>query len=162
MHYGRTGSGRATGVSQERSRQEGATKLLESARAIAGTSHGGPDKKCPHADYLDSVIVFLDGGTIRSTADLGRSKAATSSAGEVAYVPHSVDPHTEEAVRVPPRAGDRRIEIVSLLARAPPDRDPASCQQRLAHQLSVTSEERLKVQTNRLRAITLPKWHPTQ
>jgi hypothetical protein len=50
------------------------------------------------------VIVFLDGGTIRSIEDRGESNDITRSAGEVAYFAHTPDPHTEEAVQGLPRA----------------------------------------------------------
>jgi quercetin dioxygenase-like cupin family protein len=85
--------------------REGAVKLLENARVIAWGFTWRPGQKTPrHADYLDSVMVFLDGGTIRSSADTGAAKDTTRSAGEVAYFPHSAVPHTEEAVGGSPRA----------------------------------------------------------
>ena len=84
--------------------REGATKLLENARVIAWDFTWKPGRKTPlHTDYMDSVIVFLDGGTIRSTGDRGRSKDTTRSASEVVYVPHNAEPHSEEAVRGSPR-----------------------------------------------------------
>ena len=85
--------------------REGATKLLENARVIAWDFTWSPGRKTPrHADYLDSVIVFLDGGTIRSTPDRGKFKDTTRSVSEVVYIPHNAEPPTEEAVRGSPRA----------------------------------------------------------
>lgn len=85
--------------------REGTTKLLENARVIAWDFTWRPGQKTPsHADYLDSVMVFLDGGTIRFLADQGRSKDTARSASEVVYIPHNTEPHTEEAVRGSPRA----------------------------------------------------------
>jgi hypothetical protein len=55
------------------------------------------------------VIVFLDGGTIRSIANGRGSKDTARSAGEAAFVPHNPDPHTEEAV-----GGSLRAVIVEL------------------------------------------------
>lgn len=80
--------------------REGAVKLLENARVIAWDFTWRPGQKTiRHAEYRDSVIVFLDGGTFRSG-----SKDTTRSAGEVAYLPHDVEPHAEEAVQGAPRA----------------------------------------------------------
>ena len=79
---------------------DGAVKLLENARVIAWDFTWKPGQKTiRHEDNLDSVIVFLEGGTIRSG-----SKDTTRSPGEVVYVPHSSDPHFEEAVRGSPHA----------------------------------------------------------
>jgi quercetin dioxygenase-like cupin family protein len=98
-------SGSAAGSLPGAFPREGAVKLLENARVIAWDFTWMPGQRTPrHADYIDSVIVFLEGGTIRSIADRGTSKDTTRSAGEVAYVPHSKDPRTEEAVRGSPRA----------------------------------------------------------
>jgi quercetin dioxygenase-like cupin family protein len=85
--------------------REGAIKLLENDRVIAWDFTWRPGRKTPrHADYLDSLMVFLDGGTIRSIADRGRSKDTTRSASEVVYSPHNAEPHSEEAARGSPRA----------------------------------------------------------
>ena len=85
--------------------RDGAIKLLENSRVVAWDFTWRPGQKTPrHADDLDSVVVFLDGGTIRTIADGGGSRDVERSAGEVAYVPHGADPHTEEAVRGSPRA----------------------------------------------------------
>ena len=80
--------------------REGAVKLLENARVIAWDFTWRPGQPTiRHAEYRDSVIVFLDGGTIRSG-----SKDTIRSAGEVAYLPRDVEPHAEEAVQGSPRA----------------------------------------------------------
>ena len=80
--------------------REGAVKLFENARVIAWDFSWKPGQKTArHADYRDSVIVFLEGGTIRSgSTDIARST------GEVAYIPRNPDPRTEEAVQGSPHA----------------------------------------------------------
>jgi quercetin dioxygenase-like cupin family protein len=89
---------------------EGAVKLLENARLVAWDYTWNLGQETPrHTDYHDSVIVFLDGGTIRSIAGAGGAKDTTRSAGEVAYLPHTSDPHTEEAVQ-----GSQRAVIIEL------------------------------------------------
>ncbi|MGD1093254.1 MAG: hypothetical protein ABSB35_14840 [Bryobacteraceae bacterium] len=84
--------------------REGAVKLMENARVIAWDFTWRPGQKTHHTDTLDSVIVFLDGGTIRSISDQGVSNDITRSAGEVAYFPRSAGAYTEEAVRGSPHA----------------------------------------------------------
>jgi quercetin dioxygenase-like cupin family protein len=84
---------------------EGAVKLLENARVIAWDFTWKPGQKTPnHTDHLDMVIVFLDGGTIRSVTNGGQSKDMTRQANEVAYLPHNAVLQTEEAVQGSPRA----------------------------------------------------------
>ncbi len=78
--------------------REGAVKLMENARVIAWDFTWKLGQKTS-PNYRDSVIVFLEGGTIRSG-----SKDTARSFGEVFYIPHSADPHTEEAVRGSPHA----------------------------------------------------------
>ena len=83
----------------------GAVKLLENDRLIAWDFTWKPGQTVPrHADYLDFVTVFLEGGRIRSIAEQGGTKDTTRRAGEVVYSLHSPDPHTEEAVEGSPRA----------------------------------------------------------
>jgi predicted metal-dependent enzyme (double-stranded beta helix superfamily) len=85
--------------------REGAVKLMENARAVVWDFTWKPGQKTlRHADYVDSVIVFLEGGTVRSIADRGGSEDSARSPDEVVYSPHSADPRTEEAVRGSPRA----------------------------------------------------------
>jgi len=80
--------------------REGAVKLFENARAIAWDFTWKLGQRTSrNAEYRDSVIVFLDGGTIRS----GSNETARN-AGEVVYVPHSTNPDTEEALRGSPHA----------------------------------------------------------
>lgn len=86
------------------SAREGAVKLMDNARVIAWDFTWKPGQKTRHADALDSVIVFLDGGTIRTISDQGVSSETTRSADEVVYFPHSAGFHTEEAVRGSPHA----------------------------------------------------------
>ena len=84
---------------------EGAVKLLENARVIVWDYAWKPGQNTPRrADYADSVIVFLDGGTIRSIFGGGGSKDSARSPDEVVYSPHSAEPQTEEAVLGSPRA----------------------------------------------------------
>ena len=79
---------------------EGAVKLLENDRVIVWDFTWQPRQTVPrHADSLDSVTVFLDGGTIRSAA-----KDTKRNAGDVVYSPRSADTHTEEATEGSPRA----------------------------------------------------------
>lgn len=85
--------------------REGAVKLLENSRVIVWDFTWKPGQKTPrHAEYFDSVIVFLDGGTVRSNSDRGGSKDSTRSPDEVVYSTHGAEPQTEEAVRGSPRA----------------------------------------------------------
>jgi hypothetical protein len=85
--------------------REGAAKLLEYERAAVWDFTWKPGQKTPrHADYLDSVMVFLEGGTIRSVADSGEATEAVREAGEAVYLPRRAAPHTEEAVSGSPRA----------------------------------------------------------
>ena len=85
--------------------REGAVKLLENARVIAWDYTWKPAQKTPlHADHVDSVIVFLDGGTIRSVTNRGESKDTTRNANEVVYFPRNDVSHNEEAVQGSPRA----------------------------------------------------------
>jgi quercetin dioxygenase-like cupin family protein len=85
--------------------RDGGAKVLETDGAIAWDLTWKPGQKVPrHADYRDSVTVFLEGGTIRSVADGGGTSDAVRKAGDVVYSPYTVDAHTEEAVRGSPRA----------------------------------------------------------
>jgi hypothetical protein len=77
---------------------------MDNARVIAWDFTWKPGQRTRHANTLDSVIVFLDGGTIRSISDQGVSTETTRSAGEVAYFPRTAGSHTEEAVRGSPHA----------------------------------------------------------
>jgi hypothetical protein len=77
---------------------------MDNARVIAWDFTWRPGQKTRLADSRDTVIVFLDGGTIRSISDQGVPNETTRSAGEVAYVPRIAGFHTEEAVRGTPHA----------------------------------------------------------
>jgi quercetin dioxygenase-like cupin family protein len=98
-------SHRTVGAAQESFPREGAVKLLENARIIAWDFTWKPGQKTSiHEDHLDSVIVFLVGGTIRSVTNRGESKDTTRQANDVVYFPHNTVLHTEEAVQGSPRA----------------------------------------------------------
>lgn len=85
--------------------REGAVKLLENALVTVWDYAWKPAQKTPrHSNYLDSVIVFLEGGTVRSISDQGGSEDSARSPDEVVYSPRRADAHTEEAVRGAPRA----------------------------------------------------------
>ncbi len=85
--------------------REGAIKVLENARVIAWDFTWKPGQKTPiHADHFDSVIVFLEGGSIRSITSRGESMDTIRRANEVVYFPHNAVLHTEEAVQGSPRA----------------------------------------------------------
>jgi hypothetical protein len=80
--------------------REGAVKLLENDRVIVWDFTWKPGQKMPRrADTFDSVMVFLEGGVLRSgTEEIQRS------AGQVIYSPRREEPHSEEAVQGAPRA----------------------------------------------------------
>ena len=85
--------------------REGAVKVMENDRAIVWDytwKPGQPARR--HAHYLDSVTVFLEGGTIRTAGDRGAAQDTVRSAGEAVYSSASADAHTEEALRGSPRA----------------------------------------------------------
>ena len=85
--------------------REGASKVLEYERAAVWDFTWKPGQRVPrHADYLDSVMIFLEGGTIRSVKDNGEATDAVRKAGEAIYLPHSPEAHTDEAVSGSPRA----------------------------------------------------------
>jgi len=85
--------------------RDGAVKLMENARVIVWDYTWKPGQKTPlHADSLDSVFVFLDGGALRSSTASGESKDSTRSPDEVVFSPRNPDPRTEQAVRGSPRA----------------------------------------------------------
>jgi hypothetical protein len=85
--------------------REGATKLLENARVIVWDYVWKAGLKTSLLkDNRDSVLVFLDGGVVRSVTDSGSSNDTARSPDEVVYIPHGADTKTEEAVRGSPRA----------------------------------------------------------
>lgn len=84
--------------------REGAVKLLENDRVIAWDFTWKPGRTVARQDRLDSVTVFLEGGTIRYLADQGGARDTVRSAGEVVYSSHSQAAHTEEAIHESPRA----------------------------------------------------------
>jgi quercetin dioxygenase-like cupin family protein len=85
--------------------REGAVKLLENDRVIAWDFTWKPGQNIgPHENLRESVMVFLEGGTIRSISDQNGSKDAAVRAGEVMYSIHGGDARTEEAIQGSPRA----------------------------------------------------------
>jgi quercetin dioxygenase-like cupin family protein len=85
--------------------REGAVKLLENEHAIVWDFTWKPGQKTPRrASNLDSVIVFLDGGTIRFISGRGGFKETAGSPDQVVYSPRNADPQAEEAVQGSPRA----------------------------------------------------------
>jgi quercetin dioxygenase-like cupin family protein len=85
--------------------REGAIKVLETDRAVVWDYTWKPGQAAPrHADYLDSVTVFLEGGTIRSQVDQGGTTDSIRKVGEVVYSPSSSQAHADTAVSGSPRA----------------------------------------------------------
>ena len=83
--------------------REGAVKLLDNDRAVVWDFTWKPGQPTPrHLDYLDSVTIFLEGGTLRSVAS--QTSEAVRKAGDVVYSPAGTEAHTEEAVSGSPRA----------------------------------------------------------
>jgi quercetin dioxygenase-like cupin family protein len=86
--------------------REGAVKLMENERVIAWDYTWKSGRPVPrHADYHDSVAVFLEGGTLRVTAG-GRETgvAGARSPGQAIYSPAHPDAYSEEAAGGMPRA----------------------------------------------------------
>ena len=83
---------------------EGAVKVFENARLIAWdlTWRQGQEISRPQ-ENLDSVTVFLDGGTIRSTGNGAPMNIARKS-GDAIYTEHGMPAHTEKALTGAPRA----------------------------------------------------------
>jgi hypothetical protein len=83
---------------------EGAAKLFENARLVAWdlTWKQGQTISRPRED-LDSVTVFLDGGTIQSTGN-DASMNIVRKSGEAVYAAHGVPAHMEKAVSGTPHA----------------------------------------------------------
>jgi quercetin dioxygenase-like cupin family protein len=85
--------------------REGAVKVLDADRAVVWDYTWKPGERIPrHADYLDSVTVFLEGGTIRSQRDQAEATEAVRKAGDVVYSSHSLEAHTDNAGSGSPRA----------------------------------------------------------
>ena len=85
--------------------REGAVKLLENDRLIAWEFTWKTGQTVPRRqNQLDSVTVFIEGGTISYLPEHGSATYSTKSAGEVVYTPHSQRPQIEQAVRGSPRA----------------------------------------------------------
>jgi hypothetical protein len=90
--------------------RDGAKKVLETDGAVVWDftfSPGMPIAR--YADYRDSVVLFLEGGTIRSSAGEGGTKEVVRKQGEVVYLPHTSEAHTDTAVN-----GSPRIIVVEL------------------------------------------------
>jgi hypothetical protein len=83
---------------------EGAVKIFENARLIAWdlSWKQGQEISRPQED-LDSVTVFLDGGTIRSTGNATPTNIVRKS-GEAVFAAHGMPAHSEKSVRGAPRA----------------------------------------------------------
>ena len=85
--------------------RKGAVKLLENTRLTAWDFTWAPGQivSIP-AETLDSVTVFLEGGTIRSVTAQGEVKDISRNPGDVVYSAHSAEIRTEQAVTGSPRA----------------------------------------------------------
>ena len=88
---------------------EGAVKLFENARLIAWDLRWKPGQTIarPQED-LDSVTVFLDGGTVRSTGN-GAAANIVRKSGQAVYAARGVPAHSENAV-----SGTPHVVIVEL------------------------------------------------
>ncbi len=85
--------------------REGAIKVFEDNRVIAWDYTWRPGRPAPpHADYHDSVAVFLEQGTMRATAGGREIWKANRQRGQAVYSPRSADVYSEEAVSGTPRA----------------------------------------------------------
>ena len=85
--------------------REGAVKVLDTERAVVWDYTWKPGQRVPRrANYLDSVTVFLDGGTIRLQRDQGEATETVRKAGDVVYSSHSQDAYTDDAGSGSPRA----------------------------------------------------------
>jgi len=85
--------------------REGAVKLMENDRVIAWDYTWKPGRVVPrHADYHDTVSVFLDGGALAAGPDGGTNVPVIRTTGQAIYTPASAHASTEEAVRGMPRA----------------------------------------------------------
>lgn len=85
--------------------REGAVKLLENDRIAVWDYTWKPGRQAPrHLDNLDSVVVFLEGGTIRSVGDDRGSRETARAAHEVVYSSANPEPYAEAAVVGSPRA----------------------------------------------------------
>jgi hypothetical protein len=83
---------------------QGAIKLFENARLIAWDFTWKPGAKVARpTEDLDTVTVFLDGGTIRSTS-AGAPTDTVRKSGETVYASRATSPYVEEAVSHPLRA----------------------------------------------------------
>jgi hypothetical protein len=88
---------------------EGAVKMFENARLIAWDLawKQGQTISRPRED-LDSVTVFLDGGTVGSTGN-GASTNLVGKSGEAVYAARGVPAHNESAL-----SGTPHVIIVEL------------------------------------------------
>lgn len=83
---------------------EGAVKVFENSRLIAWdtTWLQGKNIARPESD-LDSVEVFLDGGTLSATHE-GQTVNVARKSGDVIYIPHGARANIENALAGSPRA----------------------------------------------------------
>jgi len=73
--------------------REGAVKLMENDRVIAWDYTWKPGQPVPlHAEYHDSVSVFLEGGTLRTGSSVREFLA-----GQALYALPTAEPYAEEA-----------------------------------------------------------------
>jgi len=85
--------------------REGSIKVFEDDRVIAWDYTWRPGRPAPrHADYRDSVAVFLEGGTLRAVAGSREIWKATRQRGQAVYSPRSADAYSEELVSGTPHA----------------------------------------------------------
>ena len=79
--------------------------MLENDRLIAWDFTWKPGQIVPfHEENLDSVTVFLEGGTLRAVTAQGEIKDTARRPGDVVFTAHRAETHTEEAVTGSPRA----------------------------------------------------------
>ena len=82
----------------------GATKLFENDRLIAWDLTWKPGEKVARpAEHLDTITVFLDGGTMRSTQN-GVPNITVRKFGEAVYAAGGTPGQAEEAVNGSPQA----------------------------------------------------------
>lgn len=85
--------------------REGAVKVMENDRLTAWDYTWTPGRMVgPHAYYHDSVLIFLEGGTLATSGVGGKSSATVRTPGQAVYTPASAETHSEEATVGRPRA----------------------------------------------------------
>lgn len=85
--------------------REGAVKVMENDRLTAWDYTWTPGRIVgPHAYYHDTVLVFLQGGTLATPKAGGKYLATVRTAGQAVYMPASAETYSEEATVGRPRA----------------------------------------------------------